>query len=331
LSAPWRVIGIALLIPAVKTQLSASAQIGGEDVRLKQLETFYWAARLGSLANAAKKLNSTQSAVSMRIRELETQLGVILFDRSQRTVRLTPDGVNLLPFAEQIVQNAERIETFARNKAISGYVRLGVAEIIAHTWLPQFLQLLYTNYPLVQVELEVGVSHLLEDKMREGALDMSLATFELPASSFVSTYLGAVAFEWMKSPARRDIPDIVDARTIEAMPMILTSREVQHRGSILDWLSDNDVRFRSLTICNTFTTAAALAKTGLGIALLPRMLYEQDLADGALHELTCRPPLKPLGIICSRSRHAATPAYRAVEWAASSASTFDGKVEVPPP
>jgi DNA-binding transcriptional LysR family regulator len=300
-------------------------------VRLKQLETFYWAARLGSLSNAATKLNSTQSAVSMRIRELESQLGVTLFDRSQRTARLTPDGVNLLPFAEQIVQNAERIETFARDKAISGYVRLGVAEIIAHTWLPQFLQLLYANYPLVHVELEVGVSHLLEDKMREGTLDMSLATFELPASSFVSTYLGHVDFQWMKCPARRDIPDIVDARTIEGMPVILTSREVQHRGAILDWLSDNDVRFRSLTICNNFTTAAALAKTGLGIALLPRMLYDQDLADGTLYELTCQPPLKPLGIICSRSRHAATPADRAVEWAASSASTFDGKATVPPP
>jgi DNA-binding transcriptional LysR family regulator len=300
-------------------------------MRLKQLETFYWAARLGSLANAAKRLNGTQSAVSMRIRELETQLGVTLFDRSQRSVRLSPEGVSLLPYAEQIVQNAERIETFARDKAISGYVRVGVAEIIAHTWLPQFLQLLYANYPLVQVELEIGVSHLIEAKVVDGTLDMSMATFELPASSHVCTSLGHVGFQWMKSPARNDIPDMVDAAMLERLPVILTSREAQHRGAILDWMSDNDVRFRTLTICNTFTTAAALAKTGLGVALLPQMLYGQDVADGILCELTCKPPLQPLEIISTRSRHRTAPAHRAIEWAAATASTFEGKASLMPP
>ena len=50
----------------------------------RQLETFYWAARLGSFAKAASHLNATQSAISMRIQEMETRLGIALFDRSQR-------------------------------------------------------------------------------------------------------------------------------------------------------------------------------------------------------------------------------------------------------
>ncbi|HVL09263.1 MAG TPA: LysR family transcriptional regulator, partial [Burkholderiaceae bacterium] len=57
---------------------------------LQQLETFFWTVTLGSFAAAAERLYTTQSTVSMRVRELERNLGVELFDRSLRSARLTP-------------------------------------------------------------------------------------------------------------------------------------------------------------------------------------------------------------------------------------------------
>ena len=70
---------------------------------LKQLETFYWAAKLGSFTAAAERLNYTQSTVSMRIHDLEQNLGVSLFDRSQRTARITSKGRDLLKHAEELL------------------------------------------------------------------------------------------------------------------------------------------------------------------------------------------------------------------------------------
>jgi DNA-binding transcriptional LysR family regulator len=61
-------------------------------MNLRQVETFYWAAKLGSFSAAAERMNATQSTVSMRIQEIERDLGVALFDRVQRTARLTPKG-----------------------------------------------------------------------------------------------------------------------------------------------------------------------------------------------------------------------------------------------
>ena len=63
-------------------------------MNLRQVETFYWAARLGSFAQAAHRLNATQSAISMRIQELEARIGIALFDRSQRLLRVAVDRVD---------------------------------------------------------------------------------------------------------------------------------------------------------------------------------------------------------------------------------------------
>ena len=298
---------------------------------LRQIETFYWAARLGSLTNAAKRLNATQSAVSTRIHELETHLGVQLFDRSQRTARLTPDGVSLLPLAERIVETTEKMTAAARHEAISGYVRLGVVEVIAHTWLPRFLEVLRNSYPHVQTELEVALSYVIEAKMLDGALDMALTAMDLPSSRFVSVELGCVSFRWMKSSARSNVPDVVSASELSGLPVILASREAQHRGSTLEWLTENEIRFDRPTICNTFVTAAALAKAGLGIALLPMEIYGPDLERNELQIVSCRPEIKPMKLIAGRNRYLAAPAHRAVEWAAVTASSFAGKGTVPPP
>ena len=297
---------------------------------LKKIETFYWAARLGSFARAAKRLNATQSAVSMRIHELESCLGVRLFDRSQRSARLTPDGVSLLPHAEQLIRTSEQMfAAVARRELVSGYVRVGVAEIVAHTWLPQFLELLRRVYPRVRVELEVALSHLTEARLSDGGLDMALTSCELPGSRYISVDLGAVTFRWMASPQMPGVPDKVVPAVLCTLPAILTSKEEQHRGATLHWMTSHHIQFSSLTICNTFTTAAALAKAGLGLALLPTSLYGNDLAEDALRIVPCTPEIEPLRIYSLRPRETRSAAHRAVEWAALTASSFPCKA-IPP-
>src|SRR5690554_1833564 len=104
---------------------------------LKQLTTFYWVCRLDSFAAAAEYLFSTQSAVSMRIRELETSLGVELFDRSQRSARLTAKGRDLLSYAERIISLMSEIEAeIGAPESLVGTIGLGATELVAITWLP---------------------------------------------------------------------------------------------------------------------------------------------------------------------------------------------------
>lgn len=299
---------------------------------IRKIETFYWAARLGSFAKAAKRLNATQSAVSMRIHELESRLGINLFDRSQRSARLTPDGVSMLPHAERLIAASEQLfASVAKRETISGYVRVGVAEIVAHTWLPDFIDTLQRHYPLVRVELDVALSHVIEAKLGEGDLDMALTSCEMPVSRYASVELGTVTFRWMSGSNMAEVPDVVTPGELSLLPAILTSKEDLYRGATLNWMMANQVQFSAPTICNTFTTAAALTKAGLGIALLPTNLYAREIADGLLRQIVCKPEIEPLRIYSSRPRQAKSLAHRAVEWAAVVSSTFPGKGSVEPP
>ncbi|WP_336801098.1 LysR family transcriptional regulator [Kaistia sp. MMO-174] len=297
----------------------------------RHIETFYWAARMGSFAQAAHRLNATQSAISMRIQELEARLGTALFDRSQRTARLTPQGVLLMPYAEEILLAADRFRQAASAKEdVVGYVRLGVAEIVALTWLPKLIGLLRSMYPRLQLELEVALSHVIEEKLHAGTLDMAFAACEMPQSRFTSSPLETIDFCWMCGSVMLEIPDVVTPRSLSELPVIATSREWQFRGSTLSWLTANDVHFRNLTICNTFRTAADLAMAGLGLAYLPEALYQNDLEAGRLRRLRSDPKPIPLQIYSIRPLTGAAPAHQLLENVALTAiATTSGKFQPP--
>ena len=72
-------------------------------MNLRFLEAFYWIAKLGSFSAAAARLHATPAAISERIRTLEEDLGVRVFERDSRKVSLTPQGQRLLPYAEQML------------------------------------------------------------------------------------------------------------------------------------------------------------------------------------------------------------------------------------
>ena len=264
-------------------------------MNLKLVETFFWAAKLGSFARAARHLNATPSAISMRVQELEKALNVVLFDRTNRKTWLTSDGLHLLPLAEQFIAASDRIfQTSTENGAMSGYVRLGVAEVVAISYLPVFLKEFRSRYPHVRLEIEVALSHVLEDQLYAGTLDMGLAPCQLSPSRFSHKSLSSEDFRWMCSPSLTGIPEIVTPDEFMNLPLIVTSREQFLRGSILRWITENNVKFRNPTICNTFTIAGKMAIAGIGCAYLPMNVYSENIRRRQLRVIECRPQIERL-------------------------------------
>src|ERR1700760_1944925 len=79
------------------------------NITLKQIEALYWIAQLGTFDRAANRLNTSQSAISKRIGELEAAVGPPLFDRSQRGARLTEQGEHLLALRQDMLRLGGRI------------------------------------------------------------------------------------------------------------------------------------------------------------------------------------------------------------------------------
>ena len=165
-------------------------------LHLKHFETFYWAARLGSFTAAADRMNSTQSAVSMRIAELESRLGTSVFERVNRKVVVTPKGEALMDYVERLLHVVEEIqEQVASPETISGLIRIGVTEVVALTWLPQLVEALHRRVPKVKAKFSVALTQEVMEKLHSGAVDLALAPGRSFEDDVRAQSLGVVQFK----------------------------------------------------------------------------------------------------------------------------------------
>lgn len=140
------------------------------------LRSFVAVAEAGGVTRAAGFLNVTQSAVSMQIKRLEEALELTLLDRSERRVKLTAAGEQLLGYARRILTLND--EVYARMTAheFEGEIVLGVPHDIVYPAIPQVLNRFNAEYPRVKVQLLSSYTTRLRELFRRGAVDIMLAT-----------------------------------------------------------------------------------------------------------------------------------------------------------
>ena len=135
-----------------------------------------------SFTRAAESVSRTQSAVSVQIKNLEQRLGFELFERTRRTVGLTPRGERLLGYARDILRlNDEGVRDVTAVR-VQGRVRLGVTEYFAPELLPAILAGFRARYPAVDVETTTGVTGALRALQKAGELDIVVGRRNLGAS-----------------------------------------------------------------------------------------------------------------------------------------------------
>ncbi|WP_169333031.1 LysR family transcriptional regulator [Afipia felis] len=261
-------------------------------MNIRQLETFFWSAKLGSFVAASERLRATQSTVSMRIQELERVLGVALFERNQRSLRLTAKGRALLPLAEQYIQLETEIRTtIAAPENISGVLRIGVVEVISMTWLSRLIKAMREAYPKVSIEMDDGLTLTLIDQLRSGSLDLVLAPGRPVESIFRSKHLGVLDFCWMASPSLSLPTNPITPRDILAWPIITLSQQSYHHRSIDEWFQSQEIAFKRFDTFKSLNVAASLATAGMGITLLPERCYSKQLEKGTLRIVKTQPPM----------------------------------------
>lgn len=293
-------------------------------MNLKQLETFYWIERLGSFSAAAERLFATQSTVSMRIQELEQSLGVKLFERSGRSVRLTPKGRELVPYVRQLIElTAEMQERVTSPDSLGGVIKLGVVEAVATTWLPRFIQHLQERHPNITLELEVALSLELTNRLHHGGLNVVFGMGQPPGPNYAAESLGSLQLEWLASPSlgitkRENIPTL-----LERWPFITLDRHSYHDAKIQAWMTENKVRCHRIIVCNAMSMVGMLVKAGLGITLLPSACYKRDVDEGTLDIIGTPPRMRPVEVFAMYPLDEYRPLSRLISDVAAEVSDFD--------
>ncbi|MFJ3055384.1 LysR family transcriptional regulator [Herbaspirillum sp. NPDC087042] len=260
---------------------------------LKQLEAFYWAATLGSFSIASTRLNITQSTLSKRLAELETSLGVSLFDRSAQRSVLTEHGQHILDHAHRIlVMEGELKALLDMPQPLSGTCRFGVSELTALTWFPKFVSRINAEHPLLVLEPYIDLASALEKKLLRGELDFAI----LPRTASDTTQLSAIPlatleFAWMSSPRRIAAGKVLSKKDIQLHPVITMTSESRLTESFHLWAAQHGVPARRVLACNSLSAIVGLTIADVGISFLPRHFLQPMVDQHKLNAFQCDPPL----------------------------------------
>jgi DNA-binding transcriptional LysR family regulator len=264
-------------------------------MNIRQFETLVAIVDHGGFAAAADALATTQSAVSARIKELERQLGVPLFDRSRLRARLTAKGEELLPLARQFMRLAGDVARRVGDPgAFGGIIRIGVAGLVAQTVLPGLLIEMRLRFPRLAVRVHVNLAGALATLLQDGALDLALTTAPVTGAELAVRSIGHQRFAWMAGPALRTPDAVLRPGDVARLPVLGFPPESYHFPVIDRWFHENGGTFTPVISCNSMEVLARLTASGVGVAVLPEHCYADLVAQGALRVLRTEPAIPPV-------------------------------------
>lgn len=143
------------------------------DMNIQKYMAFVKTVEYGSFTKAAEILNYSQSGISRMINDLEKEWKVVLLERGKSGVKLTSDGMKLLPYAKNVCMEYEKLqmEVDELNGLQSGLIRIGTFSSVATHWLPNIIKEFQKTYPGIDYELLLGDYTEIEEWISEGRVD----------------------------------------------------------------------------------------------------------------------------------------------------------------
>ncbi|HTV72993.1 MAG TPA: LysR family transcriptional regulator [Candidatus Acidoferrales bacterium] len=275
-------------------------------MELRQLRSALALAGTRHFTHAAEQLAIAQPALSQQIKALEEELGVRLFERTSRRVRLTDAGTAFVAEARRIVDEAERLETTMREYAglLRGRVVVGAMQLFSETMLPRLLGRFHREFPGIEIALREDVTQAMLTDLRAGSLDLAIANVADPQAhpDLLLTSLGddevALAVAVTHPLAERKVVRLDELRDEQFVVYAAgAGLQVQLLSAAREAGFTPRIAFESADSW----TLRALASEGLGIGMLPRTFLES--------------PGPPIGVVALDP-----PIYRSVTLAQRRAS-----------
>ena len=272
------------------------------------LRTFVAVVDAGSFSKAAQNLHLSQPAVSKRIETLERSLGVRILDRTARRLRLTPEGHILLQRARPVLADIAAIAAGmgTDNQALTGLLRFGASHHVGVHRLPPVLRAFHQRHPEVRLDLRFCDSETACQSVREGTLEFAIATLPPPHPSLQldPVWQDPLAVVVAHEHALARLPTVT-VRELELHPALLPPAGSRTRKLVLEALGLRSLQESMAS--NHLDALKALAKAGLGWAVLPQTLLDPELHVVDLAKVTI---FRTLGIVRHR-RRPLSPAARA--------------------
>lgn len=257
-------------------------------MEFRNLTTFVRAAELRSFSHAARQLGYSQSAVSMQINQLETELQTPLFDRVGKTVALTPQGARFYEYAQNILRMAENARSIMQNdSSISGQLRVAMAESICMSLFPGVLAEFSRRYPKVQLTVRSSNTVEMFKALTQNDVDL---VYNLDHQIYRPDTV---------IPLIRPVPVIFAAAVTHPLagkshisleeclkyPFILTEKGLSYRSDLDDQLARMGIAIEPLLEMGNTDVIARLLPDNNWITFLPEFVLHEQIESGSIVRL----------------------------------------------
>lgn len=238
-------------------------------MELRVLNYFLMVSQEENITKAAQLLHVTQPTLSRQLMQLEDELGVKLFERSNHSIVLTSDGLLLKRRAQEIVSLAEKTKReLTTEKELSGEIEIGSGEFKSFSLLADVIAAFSEKHPGVRFHLNSGNADTIKERLENGGLDIGLLADPVDISRYEITRLpqketwGIIAhndFAIAKRP-------FVTPKDLIGLPLILPHRRMV-REEIQNWFGDLYGDVNVFATYDLLYNAAIMAQKKMGIIL----------------------------------------------------------------
>lgn len=242
------------------------------NITLRQLRYFAALARVGHFGRAAETCAISQPALSVQIRELETELGAALFERDSRHVRLTGFGHDFRVRAQEILRSVDELGDLARahQGQFSGQLRLGVIPTIGPYLLPRLFEALQARHAGMQIHVRETRTARLVDDLRDGRIDAAIVALPVSEPGLTETVLFSEPFVLVRPEADAGRP-VPEPEALRGMRLLLLEEGHCFRDQALSFCSLGAASLREGLDASSLSTLVQMVGAGIGVTLLPQM------------------------------------------------------------
>jgi DNA-binding transcriptional LysR family regulator len=242
---------------------------------IQKYKAFVKTVELGSLTKAGNSLGYTQSAVSHMINDLETEWGMMLLERNRSGVKITSEGLKILPFVQEICDAHRKLLTEIEelHGLDSGLIRIGTFSSVATHWLPGIIKLFQRDYPNIEFELLLGDYTEIESWIIEGRVDCGF--LRLPTKpELESIFLGQDKL-MVILPQNHPLAECdyfpIEALTKEPFMLLEKGAKAEIAQIFEKHQITPDIRF---TTWDDYAIMS-MVESGLGISILPELILNR--------------------------------------------------------
>jgi LysR family hydrogen peroxide-inducible transcriptional activator len=242
------------------------------NLTLRQLRYVSALARHGHFGRAADACAISQPALSMKIKELEEDLGTQLFERSLRQVRLTACGEEFLIRARDILRSVDELAdlTRAARGRLAGRLRIGVIPTVAPYLLPAIIGDLTRLYPDLDIHVRETLTAKLIQELEDGRLDTAIVALPVSEPFLAEIPLFTEHFVLVRPRADEDKP-IPSLEAVRTMKLLLLEEGHCFREQALSFCSMQSIAPRELLDGSSLSTLVQMVGAGIGVTLIPEM------------------------------------------------------------